>query len=105
MSHKRHFAIALALAAARLIPGHVPVLGGLTRSGWFSFSASAAFTYAFVGLARGGGGRSRQGRVDPDETYEEWTRKELYSLAQDLDIPGRSQLDKQGLIEAIRSHT
>lgn len=38
------------------------------------------------------------------EEYEEWTKKELYRLAQDLDIRGRSKMRKAELIEAIRAY-
>lgn len=34
--------------------------------------------------------------------YEEWTKAQLYSEAQKLEIHGRSSMDKQELIEAIR---
>ncbi|WP_395342702.1 Rho termination factor [Ningiella sp. W23] len=36
--------------------------------------------------------------------YEERSKKELYSLAQDLDIDGRSQMSKEALIKALRKH-
>jgi hemerythrin superfamily protein len=32
------------------------------------------------------------------------TREELYEKAKEADIPGRSQLNKEGLIEALREH-
>ncbi|MTB51410.1 Rho termination factor [Lewinella sp. W8] len=34
--------------------------------------------------------------------YEERTKEELYELAQDLDISGRSLMDKEELIKALR---
>lgn len=34
--------------------------------------------------------------------YEEWTADELYERAQELDIDGRSDMDKQELIRALR---
>lgn len=34
--------------------------------------------------------------------YEERTRSELYQIAKELDIPGRSKMDKDQLITAIR---
>lgn len=40
-----------------------------------------------------------------DDDYEQWTKKELYSLAQDLDIYGRSTMTKAELIEAIREES
>lgn len=36
--------------------------------------------------------------------YEERTKEELYDLAQDLDIEGRSSMNKEELIEALRNH-
>lgn len=34
--------------------------------------------------------------------YEEWTKAELYDRAIELDIEGRSTMDKDELIEALR---
>ena len=36
--------------------------------------------------------------------YEEWTRDELYERAQEIGIDGRSDMDKDELIEALRNH-
>lgn len=36
--------------------------------------------------------------------YEEWTKEELYDRAQELDIDGRSDMDKNALIDALRHH-
>ena len=36
--------------------------------------------------------------------YEDWTRDDLYARAQELDIEGRSDMDKAGLIDALRNH-
>lgn len=36
--------------------------------------------------------------------YEEWTRDELYTRAQELDIDGRSDMNKADLIKALRNH-
>ncbi len=36
-------------------------------------------------------------------SYENWTRDELYSRAQELDIQGRSDMTKDELIEALRN--
>lgn len=41
------------------------------------------------------------GRQPP---YEEWTKEELYDRAQEIGIEGRSEMDKDGLIEALRNH-
>ncbi|MEL6421263.1 MAG: Rho termination factor [Pseudomonadota bacterium] len=35
--------------------------------------------------------------------YEEWTREALYDRAQELEIDGRSSMDKAELIEALRA--
>lgn len=36
--------------------------------------------------------------------YEEWTKDELYEKAREIGIEGRSKLDKEGLINALRNH-
>ena len=36
--------------------------------------------------------------------YEEWTKDELYERAQEIGIDGRSHMDKDELIEALRNH-
>ncbi len=36
--------------------------------------------------------------------YEEWTKDELYERAEELDIEGRSDMDKDELISALRNH-
>lgn len=41
------------------------------------------------------------GKADP---YEEWTKDELYDKAQQIGIDGRSSMDKEELIEALRNH-
>lgn len=35
--------------------------------------------------------------------YEDWTKKELYQRAQELDIEGRSKMNKGELIKALRN--
>ena len=35
--------------------------------------------------------------------YEKWTKQELYNKAQEVGIDGRSQMDKQELIQALRN--
>jgi len=37
-------------------------------------------------------------------SYEDWTVDELHERASELDIEGRSQMDKDELIEALRNH-
>ncbi len=36
--------------------------------------------------------------------YEEWTKGELYDRARELDLHGRSKLNKKELIEALKAH-
>ena len=36
--------------------------------------------------------------------YERWTKKELYDRAAELEIDGRSKMDKDELIQALRDH-
>ncbi len=36
--------------------------------------------------------------------YQEWTRDELYDRAREIGIDGRSDMDKDDLIEALRNH-
>lgn len=36
--------------------------------------------------------------------YEDWSKDELYERAQELDIEGRSEMDKDALIDALRNH-
>ena len=36
--------------------------------------------------------------------YEDWTKDALYNRAQELGIEGRSDMDKETLIDALRSH-
>jgi len=38
------------------------------------------------------------------QPYEDWTKAELYKRAQTLTINGRSNMNKEELIEALRSH-
>lgn len=43
---------------------------------------------------------SEKGGKSP--AYEDWTKEELYDRAQELDIEGRSDMDKDELIKALR---
>mgnify|MGYP002711922357 FL=1 len=48
-------------------------------------------------------GRSTVGkRGGKSDTYEDWTKEELYNRAQELEIEGRSEMTKDELIEALR---
>lgn len=46
--------------------------------------------------------RTTQGTGNPNRGYESRTRDELYNIAKERDIPGRSKMDKEELIEALR---
>lgn len=38
------------------------------------------------------------------ESYEKWTKDELYTKAKEVGIEGRSSMDKEELIDALRNH-
>ncbi|MEQ9315857.1 MAG: Rho termination factor, partial [Henriciella sp.] len=44
---------------------------------------------------------SRKGGASPP--YEQWTRDDLYDRAAELDIDGRSSMNKTDLIKALRN--
>ena len=46
--------------------------------------------------------KTTQGTGNPRRGYEARSRDELYNIAKEKDIPGRSKMDKAELIEAIR---
>lgn len=43
-----------------------------------------------------------QGTGNPRQSLEERSKQELYNLAQELNIAGRSKMNKQDLVQAIR---
>ncbi len=45
---------------------------------------------------------SKKGGQQPP--YEEWTKDELYERAKDIGIDGRSDMNKDELIDALRTH-
>jgi len=45
-----------------------------------------------------------QGTGNPRTSLESRTRRELYNRARELNIDGRSKMNKQQLVRAIRSH-
>ena len=51
-------------------------------------------------IANAGDSASRKG--GESSPYEEWTKDELYERAKELDIEGRSSMNKQDLINALR---
>ena len=49
--------------------------------------------------------RSEAGkRGGESQPYEEWTKDELYDRAEEIGIEGRSDMDKDELIDALRNH-
>lgn len=46
--------------------------------------------------------KTTQGTGNPNRSLEDRTKKELYNRAKELDIEGRSKMDKQELVRAIR---
>jgi hypothetical protein len=49
--------------------------------------------------------KTTQGTGNPRKSYEERSKQELYNLAQDLKIAGRSSMSKKQLVKAIRSNS
>lgn len=41
---------------------------------------------------------------DEHQDYDEWNREDLLLKAEELDIEGRSKMEKEELIKAIRDH-
>ena len=54
-------------------------------------------------IANSGDEASSKGGKQP--SYDEWTKDELYERAQELDVEGRSDMDKDELIDALRKGT
>lgn len=48
--------------------------------------------------------KSTQGSGNPNSSYEERTKQELYNLAKEKDIDGRSKMDKEELVKALREN-
>ncbi|HEX2188954.1 MAG TPA: Rho termination factor N-terminal domain-containing protein [Longimicrobiaceae bacterium] len=46
--------------------------------------------------------RTTQGTGNPTEALEERTRDELYNIAREMELEGRSRMDKAELVRAIR---
>lgn len=50
-------------------------------------------------------GRSTAGRRGgKSPSYEEWSKKDLQDRARELGIGGRSNMDKDDLVDALRNH-
>ncbi len=46
--------------------------------------------------------KSSQGTGNPNQSLDERSKQELYNIAKDRNIKGRSKMDKQELVKAIR---
>ncbi len=46
--------------------------------------------------------KTTQGSGNPNKKYEDRTKQELYNLAQEKNIDGRSKMSKEELIKALR---
>jgi len=46
--------------------------------------------------------KTTQGTGNPNHSLEDRTKKELYNLAKEKDIEGRSKMDKSELVKALR---
>lgn len=50
-------------------------------------------------------GKSEVGRRGGESgSYEDWSKEDLYEKAQEVGIEGRSDMDKDELISALRNH-
>ncbi len=65
-------------------------------------SKEKAVRIANASANRGRRAVAAEGGTSP--SYEEWTRDDLYSRAQELDVDGRSDMTKDELVEALRHH-
>lgn len=60
---------------------------------------------ARIANAAAASSRSEVGRRGGESgDYEDWTVEELHDRARELDIEGRSSMDKDELIDALRHH-
>jgi hypothetical protein len=48
--------------------------------------------------------KSTQGTGNPNKSLDDRSKDELYNIAQDMDIGGRSKMSKRELVSAIRSN-
>jgi len=47
--------------------------------------------------------KSTQGTGNPNTSLDDRSKQELYNMAQEMDIEGRSKMSKKDLVSAIRS--
>lgn len=45
-----------------------------------------------------------EGKGGKNKKYEKWSKDELYDKAEEVGIEGRSKMDKDELINALRNH-
>jgi hypothetical protein len=55
-------------------------------------------------IANAGGRREVGRRGGQSPKYEDWSKRDLYDKAKEVGIEGRSHMDKDGLIDALRHH-
>lgn len=53
--------------------------------------------------AHDGDGQSHEATSATEEDFEAWSKDALYARAKELGIPGRSEMNKAQLIQALRS--
>ncbi len=66
------------------------------------------------GMSKEKAARISNAKADPDQhpskkggkapPYEDWTKDALYERAQEIGVDGRSDMDKDQLIRALRDH-
>ncbi len=60
---------------------------------------------ARIANASAGSSRSSTGRKGgKSQTYEEWSKRDLYDKAKQVGIEGRSSMSKSQLVDALRNH-
>jgi hypothetical protein len=86
------------------------ILGGYLGEHWYTKLSRRAGDIDLRSHPGKTGARPSEASAAPGATtveeappLEDMTKEELYGLAQDLDIPGRSQMTKEQLIEAIQA--
>ncbi|MBY8883051.1 non-homologous end joining protein Ku [Actinacidiphila acidipaludis] len=75
--------------------------GGGAKSG----SASGRATGKDSGGRRGGGPARRSGKADGPPDLDGMTKDELYRLASEEEVPGRSRMSRDDLVKALRKKT
>jgi hypothetical protein len=94
------------------------LIGGIVGERWFTKVSRRALVAEVdvrdrmeatndtkVTTAANGNGNGRRGRAAKSADYEELSKEELYHRAQEQDIPGRSQMTKDELKEALQKQS